>query len=155
MNYETWLHDILIANEAAFKTETETETKSLVILECHRNSVLSVVWEWERDIYIGDLYHRVTTPYFQAVTVPHAHEDPPRSPFAAPITSAAAKPSFLARSRLSARSAFFMWIYMQMQYCLVKLSFAFAGFYGNSNLPLRSASIVQNVLLPLALRQTM
>ena len=83
MNYETWLHEILIANEAAFKTETETETKSLVILECLRNSVLSVVWEWERDIYIGDLYHRVTTPYFQAVTVPHAHEDPPRSPFAA------------------------------------------------------------------------
>ena len=160
MNYETWLHDILIANEAAFKTETETETKSLVILECLRNSVLSVVWEWERDIYIGDLYHRVTTPYFQTVTVPHALRIPldlhllPATP-AAPITSAAAKPSFLARSRLSARSAFFMWIYMQMQYCLVKLSFAFAGFYGNSNLPLRSASIVQNVLLPLALRQTM
>jgi len=34
MNYETWLHEhgILIANEAAFKTETETKkSKSLVI----------------------------------------------------------------------------------------------------------------------------
>ena len=30
MNYETWLHehDILIANEAAFKTETETKKSS-------------------------------------------------------------------------------------------------------------------------------
>ncbi|KAK9990899.1 hypothetical protein SO802_025884 [Lithocarpus litseifolius] len=66
----------------------------------------------ERYIYIGDLYHRVTTDdsIFSSSRSAALFGTPYKplpfpSPFAAtpaPITSATAKPSFLARSRLSA-----------------------------------------------------